>query len=141
MERASQLPLYGYLHFAPCICDYPMTNTPAQIIIGNRELIMKIRTAKGEIKEGSFKVTKMRCWRIMTLTGQAYDEFSDSEDEESRSKLELSFEYLMNNQELQWITIISSQAILMSLCMQSIVEELLRMRNGVPIKKVSDYRE
>lgn len=43
----------------------------------------------------------------------------------------------MNNQELQWITIVSSQAILMSICLQSMVEELLRLKNKVPLRKVS----
>ncbi len=51
-------------------------------------------------------------------------------------KLELSFEYLMNNEELQWVTVVSSQAILMSLCLQSIVEELLRIRSGSKLKLV-----
>eukprot|EP00095_Tigriopus_kingsejongensis_P010016 maker-scaffold1048_size67263-snap-gene-0.22 protein:Tk10016 transcript:maker-scaffold1048_size67263-snap-gene-0.22-mRNA-1 annotation:"sorting nexin-17" len=139
MHTAHRLPFYGYLQFLPCICDYPMTNTPAHVVIGNRELIMKIRTPKGELKEGSFKVTKMRCWRIMTLAdGLASDEFNDSDPEDSGAKLELSFEYLMSNQELQWITIISPQAILMSLCLQSIVEELLRIRSGIPIKKAGE---
>ena len=54
------------------------------------------------------------------------------------SKLELSFEYLMNNNELQWITVISSQAILMSLCLQSMVEELLRLRSGTALKKAGE---
>eukprot|EP00094_Tigriopus_californicus_P004110 TCALIF_03959-PA protein Name:"Similar to snx17 Sorting nexin-17 (Danio rerio)" AED:0.08 eAED:0.08 QI:232/0.83/0.85/1/1/1/7/288/452 len=139
MHTAHRLPYYGYLHFLPCVCDYPMTNTPAHIVIGNRELVMKIRTPKGEIKEGSFKVTKMRCWRIMTVAkGMTSDEFNDTDPEDSGSKLELSFEYLMNNQELQWITIISPQAILMSLCLQSIVEELLRVRSGIAIKKAGE---
>ena len=40
--------------------------------------------------------------------------------------------------ELQWVTIVSSQAILMSLCLQSMVEELLRIRNGVQIKKAGE---
>jgi hypothetical protein len=42
------------------------------------------------------------------------------------SNLELSFEYLMPSGELQWVTIVSSQAILISLCLQTMVEELLR---------------
>merc|ERR1711993_29461 len=43
--------------------------------------------------------------------------------------LELSFEYLMpNNRDMQWISITSPQAILMPLCLQSIVEELLWMK-------------
>ena len=44
----------------------------------------------------------------------------------SFSNLELSFEYLMPSGELQWVTIVSSQAILISLCLQTMVEELLR---------------
>ena len=141
METAYRLPYYGFVHFLPCICDYPMSNTPAQIFIGNRELVMKIRTVKGEVKEGTFKVTKMRCWRIMTVANNEPEDLNRNTDEnndatDTKMKLELSFEYLMNNRELQWITVISSQAILMSLCLQSIVEELLRMRNGIKIKKV-----
>ena len=58
METACRLPLYGYLHFPTSVCDYPMSNTPAKIIVGNRELIMRVRTAGGEIKEGSFKVIR-----------------------------------------------------------------------------------
>ena len=86
-----------------------------------------------------FQVTKMRCWRIMTLTKQP-DEISAGSESRSalnNSRLELSFEYLMNNQDLQWITVVSSQAILMSICLQSMVEELLRMKHNIPIKKVN----
>ena len=85
----------------------------------------------------------MRCWRIMTLAGVV--EAQEEEDTEidadtviANSKLELSFEYLMPSGELQWVTIVSSQAILMSLCLQSMVEELLRMRNNVKIKRAGE---
>ena len=40
----------------------------ARVLIGGRELILRIENNDGESKEGSFRVTKMRCWRIMTLT-------------------------------------------------------------------------
>ena len=46
------------------------------------------------------------------------------------SKLELSFEYLVTAERLEWITIVSHQAILMSMCLQSMVEELVRIRGG-----------
>lgn len=45
----------------------------------------------------------------------------------------MSFEYLMARDKLQWITIVSDQAVLMSMCLQSMVEELLddsRNRNA-----------
>ena len=95
------------------------------------------------------QVTKMRCWRIMTIKGgrdndfiinnSSNSPFSSSDEDDVRQKLELSFEYLMNSGELQWVTIISSQAILMSLCLQSIVEELLRIRNGTKLKVVRKF--
>ena len=62
METAAALPMFGYVHFQPCVCDYPNSNTPAQIAVGRRELLMKVRAAGsaagggGELKEGSFKV-------------------------------------------------------------------------------------
>lgn len=80
----------------------------------------------------------------MTLAGgvevheEADSEIEDAETVIANSKLELSFEYLMPSGELQWVTIVSSQAILMSLCLQSMVEELLRIRNGVKIKKAGE---
>ena len=62
----------------------------------------------------------------------------DGETVIAESNLELSFEYLMPSGELQWVTIVSCQAILISLCLQSMVEELLRLRNEIPIKKAGE---
>lgn len=44
--------------------------------------------------------------------------------------MELSFEYLMAKSSLQWITICSEHAMLMSVCLQSIVDELLNQKDG-----------
>lgn len=74
----------------------------------------------------------------MTIAGVVEAKENEEEPLLASSKLELSFEYLMPSGELQWVTIISTQAILMSLCLQSMVEELLRMRNDVPIKKAGE---
>lgn len=134
MEIARQLKDYGYLHFDACTCDYPMTNTSVNVLIGGRDLI--VRTTQDN-KEAKFKVTKMRCWRIMTLA-EVMEAGTDPDEESVISKLELSFEYLMPNGDLQWVTIVSSQAILISLCLQSMVEELLRIRNEIPIKKAGE---
>ncbi|CAB4061409.1 SNX17 [Lepeophtheirus salmonis] len=102
-----------------------------RVAIGMRELVIRLEDpSTGEIKEGNFlKSQKMRCWRIMTLTNPR-----DDDD----NKLELSFEYLINNQTLQWVTIVSSQAILMSICLQSIVEELLRKKSRIHVKKAGE---
>ena len=100
----------------------------------------------------------MRCWRIMTVGGGRDNDLviggggggggvdgvdgqliGDEHDVWPQQKLELSFEYLMNTGELQWVTVVSTQAILMSLCLQSMVEELLRIRSGAKIKMVRNW--
>lgn len=40
----------------------------------------------------------------------------------------------MSKDKLQWITVSSEQAILMSVCLQSMVDELLLKRNGMKRK-------
>lgn len=54
----------------------------------------------------------------------------------SNPQLELSFEYLMSRDKLQWITIASEQAILMSVCLQAMVDELLLKKTGMKRKQV-----
>lgn len=49
--------------------------------------------------------------------------------------MELSFEYLMAKNTLQWITICSEHAILMSVCLQSIVDELLSQKGGNDLRQ------
>ena len=60
---------------------------------------------------------------MTVATCQDATEDNDENNFVSNDKLELSFEYLMSTGELQWVTIVASQAILMSLCLQSIVGE------------------
>jgi sorting nexin-17 len=68
LDVARTLKYYGFLQFRPCLCDYPRQGTRVLVSIGNRELNLRVRLAEGqEIREGSFKVTRMRCWRITTL--------------------------------------------------------------------------
>lgn len=50
--------------------------------------------------------------------------------------MELSFEYLMSKNSLQWITISSEQTMLMSVCLQSIVDELLNQKEGTEFNNV-----
>lgn len=55
-------------------------------------------------------------------------------------RLELAFEYLMSKDRLQWVTITSPQAIMMSICLQSMVDELMVKKSGGSIRKVSSKR-
>ncbi|KAK2582721.1 hypothetical protein KPH14_004991 [Odynerus spinipes] len=124
MEIARTLKYYGYIQFVPCFCDYPQPNSKVIVAIGKNELNLRVLTSCDKPEEIAFKVTRMRCWRITTLQNGIdrydHDHFS----------LELSFEYLIARNQLQWITITSDQAILMSVCLQSMIDELLRSTDG-----------
>ena len=113
--------------FRPSITDHPEPHTRVTVALGKAVLNMRLYTPSGEIKEVSFKVTRMRCWRIMK-TETSNNQMGLLRQE--GSKLELSFEYLVTAERLEWITIVSHQAILMSMCLQSMVEELVRIRGG-----------
>jgi len=129
MEVARTLPFYGFLVFRPCITNHPEEYTQVTVALGRASLNMRLHTPSGETKEISFKVTRMRCWRIMTT--EARDQQGNlSLLRPEHSRLELSFEYLVTSERLEWITIVSHQAILMSMCLQSMVEELVRIRGG-----------
>ncbi|KAJ8983304.1 hypothetical protein NQ317_010842 [Molorchus minor] len=80
------------------------------------------------VKEGNFKVTRMKCWRITATHNK--QEIAANSRLTTNAGLELSFEYLMSKDKLQWINISSEQAILMSVCLQSLVDELLMKKNG-----------
>lgn len=127
VEVARQLPLYGCLQFLTSIVDYPDAETSALIAIGNKELSM--RTVKQDkILETKFRVTRMRVWRVTALHNTL-----DTKDK--TSNLQLSFEYLMSKQNLRWITINSSQAMLMSVCLQEMVNELLNYKDNEQLTK------
>jgi hypothetical protein len=144
METARNLKDYGYIQFSSCLCDYPVTNTRVSVLIGGRELVLRTYDAESgqSAKEGRFKVTRMRCWRIMSPEESTVNLLQNGSNVASENSfgsfpacssaepaLELSFEYLMpNNRDMQWISVTSPQAILMSLCLQSIVEEFLWMK-------------
>lgn len=143
LELARTLKYYGFLQFRPCICDYPKPGSRVLVSAGNRELNLRVRLSDGQdMREGSFKVTRMRCWRITTLhnhgDGSSIHSNSTSTSDSSQPQLELSFEYLMSKDKLQWITIASEQAILMSVCLQAMVDELLLKKTGMKRRQPSD---
>ncbi|GJQ68174.1 hypothetical protein Trydic_g10737 [Trypoxylus dichotomus] len=136
IELARTLKYYGYIQFVPCYCDYPKPKTKVLVAIGGQEL--SLRLIGQVVKEGSFKVTRMRCWRI-TATHNKQNIAAHS-TASITSNLELSFEYLMSKDNLQWITISSEQAILMSGCLQSMVDQLLVKRNGIKPKPIEQHK-
>ena len=130
MEVARTLKFYGFLVFRPCITDHPEPHTRVTIAIGRSVLNMRMVSPGGETSEVSFKITRMRCWRIMRGESSSSTGNQVGLIQSEASKLELSFEYLVTPDTLEWVTVVSHQAILMSMCLQSMVEELVRIRAG-----------
>ncbi|XP_043272280.1 sorting nexin-17 [Venturia canescens] len=124
LEVARTMKYYGYVNFVPCYCDYLYPEAKVIVAIGRNEL--RLRTVdETKAQEAEFKVTRMHCWRITSL----HNNIETSEKTSERS-LELSFEYLVAKNQLEWITISSEQAILMSVCLQAMIDELLFQNAG-----------
>lgn len=117
LELARTLKHYGHMQFAMCTCDVPRPGTSACVSIGQHEL-----SIRADGRETIFRVTRMRCWRITAV--------HNNNSRQQPQQLELSFEYLVCKDRLRWVTIASQQAILMSVCLQSVVDELLLKRRG-----------
>uniref|UniRef100_A0A8C6NHJ0 Sorting nexin-17 n=1 Tax=Nothobranchius furzeri TaxID=105023 RepID=A0A8C6NHJ0_NOTFU len=125
------LKYYGNVKFDPCVTDFPEKDCQVIVSAGNNELNFHVKLPNEQMKEGSFKVTRMRCWRVTS---------SVSPTSSGGVKLELSFEYLMSKDRLQWVTITSQQAIMMSICLQAMVDELMVKKSGGSIKKLLKKR-
>ena len=77
IRRAQTLKYYGYIQFDPCITDFPEKGCKVIVSAGNKELNFRVQLPNEQVKEGSFKVTRMRCWRVtscvsLTLKGIIY---------------------------------------------------------------------
>ncbi|CAH1774725.1 unnamed protein product [Owenia fusiformis] len=131
LKLVKTLKFYGYIQFKPAITDYPRSGCRAIVSAGNKELNFRIQDGD-EVKEGTFKVTRMRCWRITTST------VDDNDRLEGLPRLELAFEYLIARDELKWITILSDQAILISMCLQGMVDELIMKKQGKRVKRPAE---
>lgn len=136
LELARTLKHYGHMRFATCTCDVPRPDTKTRVSIGQYELcllgcddVADAGDGSQVVKETSFRVTRMRCWRITAVHNNNKDDMN-SVNGRRRPQLELSFEYLVCKDRLRWVTIASEQAIMMSVCLQSVVDELLLKRRG-----------
>lgn len=63
MKLARQIRFYGGVFFLPCLTDFPSPGTPVSIYALNKELIF----CYADLTERSFRVTRIRSWRITTL--------------------------------------------------------------------------
>lgn len=130
------------MQFEQCVCDFPKPNTNCLISIKSNELTLRTlfqsngRLSKG--KEFILRITRIRCWRLTT----GFDLRSPygarkapllSSPESEQHKYELSIEYLISKDDLRWIVIRSEQAVLMSTCLKSVIEELVLKKSNLPL--------
>lgn len=130
------LKFYSFLHIEDCICDFPEPGSKVTVSVGAKELLIRLvhDPLNSLAKEHSFKVTRIRCWRLTacseTMLSKMNGSSTHTEQPNTVQRLELSFEYLMNKDNLKWINIESDQSVLISMCLQSMVQELLTRRTG-----------
>ena len=135
---------YSYIHFDDCISDFPGVGTKVVISVGANELVMRpvnhdFKTSNEDCpslpKEYVFSVTRIRCWRLTTDESllRRSSEMPPSNLQGKQLRPELSFQYLMGRENLRWIVVDSDQSVLMSMCLQSIVKELLLKRKGMSL--------
>ncbi|XP_048660606.1 sorting nexin-17 isoform X4 [Marmota marmota marmota] len=112
LRLAQTLRHYGYLRFDACVADFPEKDCPVVVSAGNSELSLQLRLPGQQLREGSFRVTRMRCWRVTSSVSKVpLPSGGTSSPGRGRGevRLELAFEYLMSKDRLQWVTITSPQ--------------------------------
>jgi len=128
---ASTLKGYGDQSFGSAYTNYPKPNTMAKLALGNS--VFKIQTNDGH--EHTFQVQRMRCWKTCTIESGAGIPDIDGK----KVTVEFEFEYFLEKTaKMQWIKVLSPQSIHISMCLQFLVEEMLRLKKGAAIRKPSD---
>lgn len=129
LKLAQCFKYYGFLHFSPCISDYPEPESKVLVASGEREINIRVQKNSENMMEGKFKVQRIRSWRLTSMPG------TSGESSSGKEKLQFAFEYLFGKDELRWVTIESVQAIMMSMALQGIVDEILREKKGKGIRQ------
>jgi len=133
-KMCQTLPKYGYLKFNPSISNFPKPFSMVGIAAGNYEIVLIFENKENAITEKVFHVKRMKCWKMSSH----YDKSLNLNHSSDHPLLELSFEYLFEDGSLRWISIVSEQAIIMSMCIKSMVDELMRKRRGDRLKIPAD---
>ena len=128
VEFCQTLQNYGCFQLEPCITNFPNEKTKVLITIGNYELDFKLTMPDKSIKHEKFLVTRIKSWRVSSIREK-------NEQEIFEDTFLLCFEYLVSRNNLEWIRVKTDQAILLSMSIKSMVDEMLRKRRGEKVKK------
>ena len=127
---------YGHIFLPNCAILYPIDDKTTQklcqciLAIGNNEIICCIQIdekKKKKIKDITFKVTRIRCWKITRTKQESF----------------IAIEYLIDKDRLDWITIHTQQSPLINTCLQNIVDEIIakRMSSATPLTQETTTNE
>ncbi|XP_041975241.1 sorting nexin-17 [Aricia agestis] len=130
LRRYGSIPAGDAITDASNVCDPTATTAKVRVHLTAKDLTVTC-TAHPD-HERKYKITKMRCWRITTIHNFDHQQTNGHNSllEEPNKNFELSFEYLMNKDNLVWVTLRTENAVFISVCLQSIVDELMRAKSG-----------
>lgn len=118
LKHCQAHPRYGLFYFEECASDYPVQNTKTRLAVGNRQIFLLYQIhGSGPYVESSFKVNRIRGWKLQ-------------HEDKNGTQPRLSWEYLMSQDNLKWITVFGEQSLLLSLCLQSMVSEIVKSRDA-----------
>ncbi|CAD6187520.1 unnamed protein product [Caenorhabditis auriculariae] len=115
------LPTYSYEIMTPCLGNFPKINTPCDVKIGRRQIVLSYKDENGHPMDSIFRATRVRIWQI--VQNMPNDDFT------------FQFEYLAARDTFEWIILQTNQAVLMSLLFQSIGSEILYEHNSLSIEQ------
>lgn len=119
------LPGYGFVTFPDSTCSYPEQSDGVTVRLGHTMFDLTLKDGTNH----KFAVQRMRCWRTYTV----------------EEGIEMEFEYFFDTSDgegkMKWVKIQSTQTIHMAMCLQLLVEEMVRIKNGKPIHKPSDRKD
>lgn len=133
ISRAQTSKFYGKILIEPCSIVYPFDDNAEQkqlrscsLFVGDREFIFCFESneSKSRSKKNNgfvLKVTRIRSWKANPNEQQP----------------NISLEYLVKKNQLKWININTKQSILISLSLQSMVQDILDRKSGAKAPKTN----
>ena len=125
MKACHKLPSYGFEVLDSLVSDYPSEGTKCCFKIGRRMIVLQY-VHEGRLTQALLKSTRIRTWKISHTDGT------------KKPQMTFQLEYVLGS-GVDLMTFQTSQAVLVSLFLQSIADEILRdCRSESPTYKFDD---
>jgi len=125
MKACHKLPSYGFEVLDSLLSDYPSEGTKCCFKIGRRMIVLQY-VHEGRLTQALLKSTRIRTWKISHTDGT------------KKPQMTFQIEYVLGS-GVDLMTFQTNQAVLVSLFLQSIADEILRdCRSESPTYKFDD---